>query len=197
MLLQREGHDSSGGQAPRADPRACHIHALRAFRPLDERGRGSVGGSVVIDEGGACVEKEVVQSLPGRSGQTDLIHRCPHQFQPAIPDLRCNSVPRVVEPKVSMTLPLLDIAVGSSESKNEIIRHPTLGESPPLLDIEPPHDIIGRDPAIKSGGKCGKSFLAEFFEWFVHFSGLYHRSRRRERFYSAFQFLYPLPILLL
>lgn len=38
---------------------------LRAFRSLGERGRGGPGRSIVIDEGGAGVEKEVVQSFPG------------------------------------------------------------------------------------------------------------------------------------
>jgi hypothetical protein len=142
---------------------------LRTFHSFGERGRGGPGSSIVIDEGGAGVEKEVVQSLPGRTDQADLIHRSSHQFQPTIPDLWGDPKPGVVEAKVGMALSLLKVVVGSAEAVNEKIRHPPLGERPPLLDIEPPHNIVGGDTPVERRRKGAEPVFAKFFKGVVHF----------------------------
>lgn len=81
---------------------------------------------------------------------------------------------------MSVTLSVLDVAVGSSESVNEKIRHTNFSESPPLLDIKPPHNIVGGDTPVERRRKGAEPVFAKFFKGVVHFleessgSGFYH-----------------------
>lgn len=119
---------------------------------------------VVVDEDAGDVGEEILQSLSRRPGETDLVHRRRHHFEPAIPHRRRDSRPVMVHPKKVVSNSLRDVFVRPPEALDEEIREPPLGDLETVWMVVISHNVVSGDPAVECGGKCYESFLAEFIE---------------------------------